>query len=338
MSGVQRTPPNATVSRTVTPTPVRVHAHSEPDINLAVSRSENVNTNRSKRPRHALDKSPSNVVVTCSESEDTLKSWKDEHENSISVLIANQTAAMTKLTAEICEIKLQNAQIQASNAEIRSSNEEIMKSMYFINQQFEDFKREIADLKKVRQEQRQYIESLERKIQDLQQKSRSSGIEIRNVPQSDSETSEGLVKTVCNLGKTVGMQITDSELRDIYRLPGKLSSTPAASRPIIVEFASVLKKETLLSAVRSYNKDKSKDNKLNTEILGFPGKRQPVYVAEQLPSNTKKIFYLSRQFAKDNGFKFCWISNGNIFLRKIEGEKQILVHSEKCLEAINLQM
>ncbi|KAJ8704308.1 hypothetical protein PYW08_013032 [Mythimna loreyi] len=83
--------------------------------------------------------------------------------------------------------------------------------------------------------------------------------------------------------------------------------------------------------LRLYNKGRGKDDKLNTSVMGMPGDRRPVYIAEHLPPSTKKLFYLAREFANKNAYKFCWISNGNIFLRKVEGDKHILVSPEKSL-------
>lgn len=196
-------------------------------------------------------------------------------------------------------------------------------------------KMEVETLRKERREQQMYIENLEQKILDLQHKSRSSGIELRNIPQVSTESSSSLIKTMFYIGTTVGVRIGETELRDIYRLPGK-STTSSSPRPIIAEFTTVQTKQMLLSAVRKYNKGRGRDDKLNTVGIGMPGERHPVYISEHLPASAKKLFYQAREFAKKKSFKFCWISNGNIFLRKI-GEKQILVSSEKCLSLLESQ-
>ncbi|CAB3243449.1 unnamed protein product [Arctia plantaginis] len=238
---------------------------------------------------------------------------------------------MSKLVTELADIKKQNNQIQATNVEIRNSNADIVPSMCFINKQFEELKREVEVLRKERKEQNIYIESLEKKIQDLQLKSRSSSTEIRNIPYHESESNDCLMKIVCSIGRTVGVPIIESDLRDLYRLPGK-SSNISSTRPIIAEFKEVLTKQKLLNAIRLYNKDKADPrDKLNTEHIGIQGKRLPVYVTEQLPPSHKKLFYQAREFAKSNEYKFCWTANGNIFLRKQENEKLIKITSEKCL-------
>ncbi|KAH9631462.1 hypothetical protein HF086_004623 [Spodoptera exigua] len=315
MASAQRTPPKTPISQT----------QSEPDINSAVEMSEYVNVSRSKRRRNGT-----------SPQGGTNLSLQDVQINNqdISRTLAEQTSLMTKLLADIGEIKSQNNQIKASNAQIRETNEEIIQSMSFMNKQFEDMKKEIEDLRKDRQLQQNYIEQLEKKILDMQHMSRSSGIEIRNIPQDNNETTSTLIKTVCKIGEIVGLPIPESNIRDIYRLPGK-STGPTIPRPIIAQFSTVQTKQSLLSAVRSYNKEQRKEAKINTGVIGLPGKTQPVYIAEQLPPSIKKLFYQTREFAKNKSYQFCWISNGNIFLRKVEGDKQILIRSEKCLQDLS---
>ncbi|XP_022823998.1 uncharacterized protein LOC111354693 [Spodoptera litura] len=314
MANLQRTPPKTAR----TPTKNLTQTVSESDINSAVMMSDFVNT-RSKRPRH--EDSPQDATEIGTEA--------------LHRVIAQQTEMMSKLVSDVREIKCQNAQIQSTNAAICKSNDDIVKSMDFMNIKFEELKKEIETLRKEKQEQRQYIEKLEKKIQDIQHKSRPSGIEIRNIPLSENEKSADLVKAVCDIGEAVGLHISESELRDIYRLPGKSSNGSDNPRPIIAEFNSVQKKQTLLTAVRTYNNDKGKENKLNTAAIGLAGTRQPVYIVEHIPPNTKILFYRAREFAKANDFKYCWISNGNIFLRKSEGDKRQIINSEKCLNYIN---
>lgn len=309
MAGVQRTPPNTPKVRTPLNNLSQTQTQSEPDINSAIMMSDYVNTNRNKRrkensPQGGLDLGPQDL-------EEKLVIWKNEQDSNISKMLTEQTASMAKLIADIGEIKTQNALIHQSNTEIRKSNEDIAQSMYFMNKKFEEMRKEVEDLRKERQEQQKCIETLEQKINDLQHKSRSSGIELRNIPEGNSETNASLIKTVCKIGELVGVHVPETNLRDIYRLPVK-STNSTTPRPIIAEFTTVQTKQALITAVRSYNKEKGKGDKINSVLLGIPGNPQPVYIAEQLPASTKKLFYLTRQYANNNNYKFCWVSNGNI--------------------------
>ncbi|KAJ8721138.1 hypothetical protein PYW08_006603 [Mythimna loreyi] len=299
MAGVQRTPPGpSNTQKYNTSQSTQSQTQPGPDTNTPIITSDYVNINRTKRARQG--NSPQGATVEVEISSDV----KNTQDDSITQTLLGQTKLMSKLLSEVSQIKTQNTQIQATNTEIRKSNEEIEKSMFYMNQNFEDLRKEVEDLRKERQEQQKYIESLEQKISDLQHRSRSSGVELRNVPQGNAENHTTLMKTVCSIGEAVGVQIPESELRDVYRLPGK-STTSDLPRPIIAEFTRVQTKQSLLSAVRLFNKDKDKDRKLNTTAIGFPGKHQPVYVAEQLPTITKKLFYQSREFAKRYNYTYC---------------------------------
>lgn len=169
MSSVQRTPPNMTKTRANNKLN---QTQTQPEANSATPSNECVKSNRSKRLRH--ENSPQNVTDSTTELlRDQLATWKTDQDNSISKILAEQTNLISKLLSEITEIKTQNIQIQASNADIHKSNEEIVQSVSFINNKFEDMKKEIEKLRKERLEQQLHIENLEKKVIDLQQKSRS---------------------------------------------------------------------------------------------------------------------------------------------------------------------
>ncbi|CAB3241401.1 unnamed protein product [Arctia plantaginis] len=312
----QRTPPKLSTTAVG-------HTQSESDLNaLQQCDVSFVNITRNKRPRTELAPSPaSDSHGQKHDIMELLTNWKTELDTKLNDMFIKQNTLISKLSTDISELKLQNYKIQ-------KSNDEIVQSMEFINNQYEELKSGLTTLQKERLEQRLCIEKLERNIQDLQLKSRSSSIEIRNVPQVDKETTSDLAKTICVIGDTVGSVITPSDLRDIYRLPSK----PGSTRPIVAEFQTVQMKQKTIAAVRDFNNSKKTvEEKLNTGLINISGKRQPVYVADHLPASAKKLFYLSREFAKQNAFKFCWTVNGNVFLRKEEGNKQILISSEQCL-------
>ncbi|KAI5638301.1 hypothetical protein NE865_09116 [Phthorimaea operculella] len=295
-------------------------SQSFPDMRIAAEDTGNVNISRHKRPRPDLSP-PSPIEKNDSFSpKDSTKN--DDKSDSISTFMATQSTLMTKLLFEVQQIKTQNTQIQQSNSNIEES-------MTFINKRFEELQKEVNDLKKERCEQKAYIESLETKIKDMQVKSRSSTIEIRNVPRQENETPATLENIVYNLGNTVGTPISRHQIRDIYRLPGDSKNT----RPIVAEFTTVETQHKLLSATKAYSKGKNKlDEKLNTTKIGLPGTTRPIHVSEQLPLSTKKLLFKAQEFKRLYSYQFCWVSNGNIFLRFKEGSNHVLIKSEQCLK------
>lgn len=69
-----------------------------------------------------------------------------------------------------------------------------------------------------------------------------------------------------SLGKVLGTPIDG--IRDIYRIPGN----HAASKPIVVELTSVQDKVKILSSAKIYNKTHAREDRINTSLIGCPGK------------------------------------------------------------------
>lgn len=281
-----------------------------------------VNTmSRSRLPHSAERETLLTELQT--EIKDLISSWRTDH-SALSKLVSDQTALISRLATDMAELKVQNTNIQKSNSEIE-------KSIAFVTTQYEDIRARNKILHEELKQNREYTESLEKKIKDIQHKSRSSCIEIRNVPNRDKETSTDLINIVTSVGNAVHFPVSSSDIRDIYRRSGK----PGVTGPIIAEFSTVQRKVGLLSSVRTFNSKQPKDSKMNTGHIGVLGKNQPIYVDEHLPGTVRTLFYQARAFVKQNNYNFCWTSNGNIFMRKQPGDKQILVTSEATLRDIH---
>lgn len=171
---------------------------------------------------------------------------------------------------------------------------------------------------------------LEEKVDYLESAYLKTCIEIRNVPKVVSETRDCLYGTVETLIKNLSYEktIQRADIRDVTRLPSKKESKTSS---IKVEFCNTLIKHNILTAAKKFNKDRPKQEKLNASHLGLREPETAIYIAEELTSKMKKLFYLSRGFASAENYKFCWTTNGRVYLRKEIGEPYILVKSEAQL-------
>ncbi|CAG9136994.1 unnamed protein product [Plutella xylostella] len=322
MSIVRRTPPSTPVDDG----PHRVN--SEPD--LYNKSTDHINVLPRKKRIHE-DTSPNKDFDTFrrelrADMMSMLRNWQDDQKELLNTMMVSQNAIFQKLASDVAEVKTQNK-------EIHSTNQEIEKSINFINKEFEDMKKKVENLEKERSELNQYTKNLETKLKDLQLSSRNSSIEVRNIPIKDKEAHSDLVSVISNIGRTIGCNIDTSEIRDIRRLPGK----PGTTKPIVAEFVHVHTKQSFIAASKVFNKKLPVPDKLNTETIGLPGNRQPVYVAEYLSASSKRLLYLAREFAKENDYGYCWSSSGNIFLRKNNEGNQIIIRSEGCLRELRNQ-
>lgn len=215
---------------------------------------------------------------------------------------------------------------------IQQQNNDLKYSLEFLTNKYDTVIEKIKQLEEDKIKEKSYVLTLENKIESLERKMKSRGLEIRNVPILSAdpkgiETKEEMCAVIQTLAHSLGEVILESDITDIYRTNSKNNS----SKPIIVELNSVLKKNKLLQAVKMFNKNKPKDDKLNTGTLKISGPTKPIYVSETLSFKTQKLFHVAREFAKDYSYQFCWTTKGQIYLRRNETQPVLRVESEDTI-------
>lgn len=219
---------------------------------------------------------------------------------------------------------------------IRQQMTDYHDAVNFMNQQFEDLKN-VIDLKsKIITKLETDNASLQASVKDIsarlnltEQHMRESNLEINGIPEHKSEN---LVNTIVQLSKTIDCSLRDDDILNVTRV-AKLSNTNDRPRCVIAKLRSPRHRDSILAAVTTFNK-RNQNDKLNSHHLGIGGSRVPVYVAEHLTPNNKSLHAATRQKAKEQGYKFVWIRNGRIFVRKTEACQAILIKSLDSLKAM----
>lgn len=285
-------------------------------------------TTRTKRQR--VETSPGNSSKqSASHSDDIrtdilnmLSSWKEDQDQRLNEWKKDLDNTLSRVVTEVSYLKKECL-------EIKKANSEMEKGIEFINKSYEETTYKVAEIEKGKNTNTEAIKRLETQIEDLHFRTRQATIEVRNVPLSENETHDNLLAIMSMIGKAMEINLNPGDLRDIYRLPGKQGTT----RPIVAEFACVYARNELIAKVRRHNKSRTVSEKLNTQTIGLPGSKTPIYVDEYLPPSLRKLMYETRQFAKNHGYS-CWHSHGKIFLRLDSSGKPILIKSVKCLAEI----
>lgn len=214
---------------------------------------------------------------------------------------------------------------QASIKELKEQNEVISTSMELISKQYDDMTEELKRIEIEKKDQQKYIQSLEQRIDYLERKNTSNCIEIRGVPKdSAKETKDELVKIAKKTALALEIPMEERDIKDIYRGNSKAD----ANKPIVFEVSNSILKEKLLKSVKAFNDKKSKEAKLNTSHLQITGAPRPIYISESLTPRVRKLFHLARGYAKENEYRFCWTTNGRVFLRKDEDLPHIRIDNE----------
>lgn len=210
---------------------------------------------------------------------------------------------------------------------ICSAVEVIRSSVDFLAEKHDALRTRVEQLEVGRKADAQYIKSLEDRLDGVERNSRSTCLEIRNIPAPASESKTALLETFINTSKVLNVPIQHNEVKDIFRINNK----DPAQRTIIVDLTSALLKEKMVMMYRKFNKGTSK---LTTEHLHLSGPPKQIFISENLSPKMKRLFYLAREFAKSNDFMFCWVSHGKIFLRRRENGPLFRVMNENDLDNV----
>lgn len=161
---------------------------------------------------------------------------------------------------------------------------------------------------------RSTVQDLSTRLGLVEQQSRQNNIEITGLPENRSEN---LITTVMQLNNIVSSGINESDIESVVRTR-KADKNSNRPRAVVVKLNSIKVKDTLLASVVKFNKT-NKDGKLNSKHLGYGGTVSPVFVSEHLSPANKVLHAETRKIAREKGFKFIWVRDGKILVRKHEG-------------------
>ncbi|XP_039287801.1 uncharacterized protein LOC120352170 [Nilaparvata lugens] len=162
--------------------------------------------------------------------------------------------------------------------------------------------------------------NLQRAVSDLQQYTRSNCLELHNYPQEKNEDLIGVVKSV---SKALGHELTDMQIDNCHRLPTRdQKKTP----PIIIKLTRRIDKEEILRR-RRVKRD------FSTRHLNLPSDI-PLYVNESLAPERRKVLALAKVAKTEKAYKYLWIRNGKILMRKSDGKPVISLETVDDLDKL----
>lgn len=250
-----------------------------------------------------------------------LSTMKDEQENNY----VHIKSDISEIKSDILEIKIKNLE-----------SEKIV----------EDMNIKLIDLNKIQQDLTKNIEKQENKLKDLTQKSmklenqlkdstnniqslqhqsamrdqreRLNNLEITGVPVSKSENLYTILEAIST---KIGVPLPPETVDQIHRVrkfPTSTSTPHSSGFPpnIIIHFLQRRSKNEFLAAYK-------KRRILTTADLGLNGPSTPIYINDHLTPRNKLLLKQAREAGKEMGYKFIWIKDCKIFLRKSETSKII---------------
>lgn len=190
---------------------------------------------------------------------------------------------------------------------------------------------EIADL-------RSTANSLNEQLRVREQQGRINNLEISGIPISNSENLNNIIH---NIAAKVGFTLLPTDIDYIHRVRRFNSAgndntkktdgsgiRDSSSIPnIIVRFSQRLRKNEMLAAVRARRN-------LTTVDAGLDGPSSPIYVSDHLAPHNKLLNKRTRLLAKQKDYKYVWLSDCKIFVRKNDASNVQRVSNEADLSKI----
>lgn len=218
-----------------------------------------------------------------------------------------------------------NKQSQRDMQEIKSSMDVMNKTFEQLRTDVHNVHRELSEMKHqqagiigdVRQLQGE-VKGMRQEIIELKQYSRRNNLEIRNVPMSADES---LPDMMHKLATSLKMELRTEDIDVVHRVPTKNK----AEQNIVVRFTS--------TAVRDKMIKHAKKERLSTCTLGFQN-NEPIYINEHLCQENKILLAKARQMRREKNWKYVWVSQTKILMRKTDNSRVLHVTSEDDLRKV----
>lgn len=210
--------------------------------------------------------------------------------------------------------------------------EELISSVEFMGKQFDVFNKKVdsilSEIKALKIENEKIsnenkylsseVSSLKLKIDNIEQFNLNKYIDITGIPQTTNENCSEIVKQI---GLKTNTTINVIEAKRIHINNSKNSSI------IVAKLETTEMKRTLIR--------NSKISKLSANnILSTWSNEIKVYVNERLTKDRRTLFGQARRTGKDKQFKFIWVNNGDILMKKDESSKTIRISIQQDLEKV----
>nr|XP_054931604.1 uncharacterized protein LOC126539682 [Dermacentor andersoni] len=204
---------------------------------------------------------------------------------------------------------------------LREVVEGIEDTLQFLSEQYDELQQrternenEIKDLKR-RTERLEGNESavnqLHAEIDQLEWRSRRLNLEFHGIQHSEKEN---LLEKLNDVAVQLELpQLSENDVVSVHRLPSKKEKIPG----IICRFAKQADRDRWWKSRQKLRA--SKDD---------------VFLLENVTKRTRDLLFQTKIWAKRANYKYVWHSNGRVLVRKTDGERAVVVSTERDLDKL----
>lgn len=214
----------------------------------------------------------------------------------------------------------------------------------------------VASLKNENDSLRTDLNKLHTDVNNMEQASRMCNLELQNLPESKNEN---LVHVVGALGTLIGCPVPQECIKAVHRVQHNVSS--ARPKNIIIQLTTRRIRDSILAAVRK--RRTITIDQLTSAVYGpgvptnaatgslagptdpsysnaaaattpDKGKSREIFINEHLTLNKKILYKEARTVAKDKKYKYVWLQNATILVRRADGTKAIAIREYSDLDRL----
>lgn len=243
-------------------------------------------------------------------------------------------AEIRAMRQELQDIRQQNSELGLLRAEITLLKDQLTAVSSSLTGTVSDYKgaiesrdREILSLKA-------YVEDLQCTMNIKAQQDLRNELEVIGIPEPENEN---LLHTVLLLSKKIGVDVTELDIDGTYRAGPKRTPKENAGdspesytgkknlpRPLVVRLIRRAKRDEIMKAAKSRKP-------LTTEGFLY-GPTRDFFVNERLTKENRLLFRQTKLRASEHNFRFVWVRDGSILVRKAEKAPAILIRSPGDLD------
>ncbi|KAL4136058.1 hypothetical protein QTP88_007626 [Uroleucon formosanum] len=235
---------------------------------------------------------------TCAKSQEKLKHDEDILERSICKDITHfYCVGYSEQNFKKIKSPKSNAAEKNVGSSMEKNIEELMKSVSFMSAQLDNFSNKLDN--KIVTENKllsKEVVILKSKIDEIEHYNLGISVNITGIPKTQNENS--------------------------YRI-----NTYISKRSLIVAKLATL--EMKINLIRNV-----KSNKLTTDKMSNGWPKENIYMNERLTKLRRTLFYQTKIATTTKNYKFIWVSNGDILMRKNENSKILKIKSSQDINTL----
>ncbi|XP_044760365.1 uncharacterized protein LOC123317820 [Coccinella septempunctata] len=217
------------------------------------------------------------------------------------------------------DIKLDK--IMSDLTAITSQQAKFMDSLNFYGNKIDDFELKMAIFEDINSKLHKHDAELNTLVDEntdirreliiLQQQLKSKNLDVIGIPERKNEN---ILTIVEKIASKLGIPNVGNFIEGCYRIH-YMPKVNLGTRPIVIDFKNKSYRDEFL---RAYRGDKQK---IKTSDIGFDGVEETIYVNEKESPYYRKLFKSTRQFCRDNNYKYCWVQDGRLLVRRTDSSR-----------------